>query len=305
MNQHDIVTAFREEKFTLDQYGQINLSASLRKDMESMLETISKDLYSSDVHFLYELIQNAQDNSYPVHQKRRIQFTLLKDDPTGSPDSEGCLCVINNELGFNEEDIKSICSAGQSTKKKKKIEGFIGEKGIGFKSVFKISSFPHIFSNGFHIHFKDRDPDIGLGFIVPYWVDQIPAIVQDNIDKTCILLPLKKDCYEQIKAALLRHKPETSLFLNNLQEIVIDLGDEDYTASFDLVRQNDNIVSLTETINGTKQQYQYWLAEKKILVPDDLHEAKREGVSERTIIVALPLDNQSFDYSVLLICHPI
>ena len=298
MNQHDIVTAFRKEKFTLDEYGQINLSASLRKDMESMLETISKDLYSSDVHFLYELIQNAQDNSYPVPQKRRIQFTLLKDDPTGSPDSEGCLCVINNELGFNEEDIKSICSAGQSTKKKKKIEGFIGEKGIGFKSVFKISSFPHIFSNGFHIHFKDRDPDIGLGFIFPYWVDQIPAIVQDNIDKTCILLPLKKDCYEQIKAALLRHKPETSLFLNNLQEIVIDLGDEDYTASFDLVRQNDNIVSLTETINGKKQQYQYWLAEKKILVPDDLHEAKREGVSERTIIVALPLDNQSFDYSV-------
>ena len=65
MNKKNFITDFRKEKFTLNEAGQIDLSPSLRKDMESMLETISKDLYSSDVHFLYELIQNAQDNRYP------------------------------------------------------------------------------------------------------------------------------------------------------------------------------------------------------------------------------------------------
>ena len=214
----------------------------------------------------------------PKNQKRRIQFTLLKNDPTGSPESDGCLCVINNEKGFNEDDIQSICSAGQSTKKAKKIEGFIGEKGIGFKSVFKISSFPHIFSNDFHIHFKDSDPEIGLGYIIPYWVDNIPTIVQNNREKTCILLPLQKGSYKQVKDALLNHKPETSLFLNNLEEIVIDLVDEDYQASFDLVRSGENIVNLTETINGKVLRYQYWLTEKKVNVPENINEAKRAGV---------------------------
>ena len=40
--------------------------------------------------------------------------------------------------------------------------------GIGFKSVFLISSQPHIFSNGYQIKFNEKPcPECNIGYIVP------------------------------------------------------------------------------------------------------------------------------------------
>lgn len=66
------------------------------------------------------------------------------------------LTVFNNEKGFSKANIESICSAGISTKKGNGHRGYIGDKGIGFKSVFLISSQPHIFSNGYQIRFNEN-----------------------------------------------------------------------------------------------------------------------------------------------------
>ena len=45
----------------------------------------------------------------------------------------------------------------------------LGQKGIGFKSVFRVTDVPEIHSNGFHIRF---DVNSGpLGYIMPHWVD--------------------------------------------------------------------------------------------------------------------------------------
>ncbi|KAJ0973582.1 hypothetical protein J5N97_021541 [Dioscorea zingiberensis] len=46
----------------------------------------------------------------------------------------------------------AICSIGVSTKRGRRNEGFIGERGFGFKSVFQVSNQPHIISNRFLIH---------------------------------------------------------------------------------------------------------------------------------------------------------
>lgn len=53
---------------------------------------------------------------------------LTKKDitKTGAP---ATLLVFNNEVGFSRENIDSICSIGRSTKKGKRRQGFIGEKG--------------------------------------------------------------------------------------------------------------------------------------------------------------------------------
>ena len=48
--------------------------------------------------------------------------------------------------------------------------GYIGQKGIGFKSVFRITHKPAIHSNGFHICFDaSSDP---IGFILPHWCEE-------------------------------------------------------------------------------------------------------------------------------------
>ena len=116
---------------------------SMWSQYQKMGKELSEGIYAEDNHFIYELIQNAEDTKSNEEQ-HTLEFTLENNG----------LIVFNNEVGFTEEQIKAICSFGQSTKALEKNEGFIGEKGIGFKSVFKITDKPAIFSNGYRFYFN-------------------------------------------------------------------------------------------------------------------------------------------------------
>lgn len=75
---------------------------------------------------LFLQVQNADDNKYPEHVEPTLTFILQK---TG-------IVVLNNECGFMPENIRALCDVGRSTKKGS--GGYIGKKGIGFKSVFRV-----------------------------------------------------------------------------------------------------------------------------------------------------------------------
>ena len=130
------------------------------------LQRLSKELYSKDTHFVLELIQNADDNSY--------NKSLLSAGPVDlpalkfiiGPDS---VTVLNNEVGFSERNIRAICDVGRSTKGAHH-SGYIGQKGIGFKSVFRITDTPEIHSGGYHIRF-DAKCD-AIGYILPHWIQE-------------------------------------------------------------------------------------------------------------------------------------
>lgn len=47
------------------------------------------------------------------------------------------IVVLNNEQGFSFNNIRALCDVGNSTKKNLDA-GYIGKKGIGFKSVFRV-----------------------------------------------------------------------------------------------------------------------------------------------------------------------
>jgi hypothetical protein len=87
--------------------------------LKNALEHLSTSLYGSDVHFVMELVQNADDNIYEHGIKPTIKFQLY-------PHS---IVVSNNERGFQKENIIAICGVGGSTKKG--LTGYIGQKGIG------------------------------------------------------------------------------------------------------------------------------------------------------------------------------
>lgn len=53
-----------------------------------------------------------------------------------------------------QSNVRAICSTGESTKTN--TSGYIGEKGIGFKSVFKAASKVHIQSGPFSFFFEHR-----------------------------------------------------------------------------------------------------------------------------------------------------
>lgn len=76
--------------------------------------------------FIYQ-VQNADDNTYPKDVEPTLAFVL----------QENGIAVLNNERGFSAENIRALCDIGNSTKKGSN-QGYIGNKGIGFKSVFRV-----------------------------------------------------------------------------------------------------------------------------------------------------------------------
>lgn len=156
----------REEEFGVGLHEeltekQLKISNKQTEREGRSLQRLSQELYSKDTHFVLELIQNADDNSYSldlsVHPT--VQFVLHKD----------CICVLNNEVGFLEKNIRAICDVGKSTKDPSR-SGYIGQKGIGFKSVFRITDAPEVHSNNFHIRFNTASGPIG--YILPEWVER-------------------------------------------------------------------------------------------------------------------------------------
>ena len=291
-NAREFIERFRSGKYGLDKKETWKKGDHrLLKDLTNAVENLSKGLYEKDVHFLLELIQNAEDNSYG-DASPELNFVLLDDDPTGTEGSDGCLCVFNNEVGFTEANIESISSVGASTKDK--ISGYIGEKGIGFKSVFIVSSAPHIYSNGFAIKFLEEDPNFILKYIVPYWLDSVPKIVWDRGFRTSLLLPLKPDKKPQIIEYLKSIKAETILFLKKLEGISIEAESAD--ESLELLRSTSDAGVTELLVRRAKSEPEvssYCTYTHKASVPPHLKEEKREEIEERVVTIALPLSNNA------------
>ena len=72
-------------------------------------------------------VQNADDNIYLENVEPTLTFIL----------QDSGIIVLNNEQGFSAQNIRALCDVGNSTKKGSNA-GYIGKKGIGFKSVFRV-----------------------------------------------------------------------------------------------------------------------------------------------------------------------
>ncbi|KAM7485828.1 hypothetical protein LguiA_001837 [Lonicera macranthoides] len=218
-----VIESIRREEFGLDPSLSVMESSMLKKQHARLgraLHCLSHELYSQDSHFLLELIQNADDNVYPGNVEPTLTFILM----------EGGIIVLNNEQGFSAENLRALCDVGNSTKKGS--AGYIGKKGIGFKSVFRVSDAPEIHSNGFHVKFDITEGQIGfvLPTVVPpcdiHMFSKLASIdtnrVDDNIWNTCIVLPFRSKFSEDfalnnIISMFSDLHPSLLLFLHRLQ----------------------------------------------------------------------------------------
>lgn len=96
--------------------------------------------YSDKTHFIFELLQNADDA-----EATAVVFNLYDDRLEFSH---------NGKRLFDYRDIKSIVAIGKTTKGKKDYTT-IGKHGIGFKAVFAYTHRPQIYSG--HIAFDIVD----------------------------------------------------------------------------------------------------------------------------------------------------
>lgn len=243
----------------------------LKSTLNNALEQLSEDLYSKENHFILELIQNADDNDYENGVAPLLKFTIDHEK----------IFIQNNEKGFTEANVRALCDVGKTTKLKRL--GYLGEKGIGFKSVFRISNTPQIFSNGFRFEFKRKDTQDKLGFVVPYWIDEIPEFVDEKL--TNIVLPLRKEVRDEL-SKFDEIEPTLILCLRKLKIIEI----------YNITENEHNKVVLEEKdgraeITCLKGKKYYKLVRKTLAVPKDIQEQeeKRKDVKETELILAFPL----------------
>jgi len=242
------------------------------------INSLSEQLYQKTTHFLLELIQNADDNSYRSGVSPTLSISLDGD----------YLRVDCNEIGFQPDQIEAICTIAWSTKKRSSDSTYyVGEKGIGFKSVFKAADVVWICSGYYQFKF---DRNAILGMIAPVWEkfpeDPIPG-------HTSFLLKLSSKCNRKELAQEIQSlQPTLLIFLRKLRTLKLKIGTgnpsglqnwENTLSRADGTERGFSVTSLKEKENVSR----YILCKKKISgLPK---EEKRPGVSQSELVLAFPV----------------
>jgi hypothetical protein len=155
-------------------------------------------LYSERTHFIFELIQNAEDAG-----ATEIAFELFADR----------LELRHDGRPFTEDDVRGVCGVGKSAKSGDRDLTAIGKFGIGFKSVYAYTRTPRIHSasqqggdEDFRIENYVRpypeEPLTAAGtlFVFPFDHGEVPAAVAAG----------------EIAAALAAIQPRILLFLRSI-----------------------------------------------------------------------------------------
>ncbi|XP_074278422.1 uncharacterized protein LOC141602012 [Silene latifolia] len=284
----------------------------LRNDLRMGVKYLSAELYSKDVHFLMELIQNAEDNEYLEGVEPSLEFLITSRDITGTG-APATLLIFNNEKGFLRKNIESICSVGDSTKAGNRKRGYIGEKGIGFKSVFLLTANPYIFSNGYQIRFSEKPcTECDIAYIVPEWVDK-PCVsdIQEiygrhtSLPTTTLILPLKADKVKAVKEQLSSLHPELLLFLSKIKRLsvkednqnpklnsvrAISISSERDFVSKKNIDAESYTVHLAAEEDGDESQGEcrYYMWRQKFPVKVENKVDKRKDIEEWSITLAFP-----------------
>lgn len=178
------------------------------------------DKYSDQAHFIYELLQNANDAKAT---KSSFQLTTdglyfkhngTKNFWVSNPDNE-IQDQQNNKLG----DINAITAVAQSNKKD---QSTIGKFGVGFKAVFQYTETPHIYAPNFQFKISK--------YIVPIKLNEdlkdrhknetvffFPFDKQET-DENGNLKMSKEQAYSDILAKF-KNIVYPTLFLSDLQEV--------------------------------------------------------------------------------------
>lgn len=276
----EVIERIRNEEYLLDIEGESDKvkrgARSLHKKLNSALKLLSEELYSKQTHFVLELIQNADDNDYAAGVVPKLTLAL-------SPER---LILVNNEKGFTEGNVQALCSVGESSKAKK--SGYIGEKGIGFKSVFLVSNAPEIHSNEYHFRFDRSEETNLLGYVVPHWCEPIG---EANKGFTTIILPAKdgyrfgSETLEGIDASLL-------LFLSRIRKLTLEGTDARVTYRR---KDREGISYLTTKRESTEVPSQIkemrFVRVATVFSMQKVSDEKRPDVETSTVVLAMPVDS--------------
>lgn len=197
---------------------------------------IFEDFYPDQAHFVFELLQNAEDA-----RATEVSFSLSKD---------GCRFEHNGARLFTEKDVRSITGIHNSTKEKSADE--IGKFGVGFKSVFVYTLAPEIRSGEFSFRISRLvmpgriNDDGGNQSITRFW---FPF---NNPKKPADV------AYNEVSSGLRDLAETTLLFLSNIQAINWWIDDGTSGSILRVAHSEEHIEVLKES-DGSKTATSHFL----------------------------------------------
>jgi len=171
----------------------------IERTATNSIRTLSK-LYAERSHFVLELLQNAEDalrrRASDWDGSRTVSFHLSTES----------LRISHYGERFSEDDVKAICSVGESNKELTDI----GRFGIGFKSVYAITDRPEIHSGR-------------ASFAIDNYVRPVEIqSIDHHPDETVIVIPFMSEddsIHNEVAAGLEHLGATTLLFLRQIEEI--------------------------------------------------------------------------------------
>ena len=201
-------------------------------------------LYSDGTHFVFELLQNAEDA-----KAKRLAFTLFDDR----------LEVRHDGRPFDEKDVRGICGVGEGTKEDDFTQ--IGRFGIGFKSVYAFTTTPAIHCGDEHFEIQNyvRPHAAGERSVGNPWSTLI-VIPFDKADVSC------EFAATEIGKRLRGLRARTLLFMENIEEIeyqVLKGAGGSYLKSAQECVDSNLITVIGERSDATDSESEQWLVFKK------------------------------------------
>ncbi|MFH2122752.1 MAG: hypothetical protein ABIJ50_04635 [Pseudomonadota bacterium] len=248
------------------------VEASRENGFEDGIKRLLTDLYPDNAHFIYELLQNAEDAG-----ASQVLF-ILNDD---SLEFEH-----NGDRLFSIANVAAITSIGVSTKKDDHTS--IGKFGVGFKAVFAYTNTPEIHSGDFHFRIRD--------LVVPDTDDIAVCSREDNL--TRFVFPFdnpkksKKNARNEIERNLRQLNENTLLFLKNIQKIEFLLPNATMGSLERNTKDKNRIEIFVQYPEGTEPTSVAFLRFEKMV---DVHDEDREIKSCRISVAFSMVENKVRD----------
>lgn len=259
------------EKFRTDNFRR-------HWDDRSWLGFLGK-IYTERTHFIYELLQNAEDVKASL-----VRFSLYNDR----------LEFEHDGRLFDEADVRSICAINKGTKEEDVTQ--IGKFGIGFKSVFAVTCNPEVHSGQYHFKIMD--------YLDPYDCNEkIPA----KGFETLFRFPFDRkevqahESFDELQESLRNMPTHTILFLKHIKKIHIMINGEDCpTLSKQITANHSNGTSEVVLTKGKYHKENYLLFSKPVpfskadLSVEISYLLSKEGTltspSNRSLVVFFPTE---------------
>jgi hypothetical protein len=225
-------------------------------DEDNGIRDIVEELYPDRAHFVYELLQNAEDR-----EATTARFVLC----------ENSISFEHDGKPFSKEDVLGITNIGKGTKKEQ--EDQIGRFGIGFKAVFAYSETPHIWSPTYSFKISE--------LVLPTAIPPRPDVGPRTRFEFPFNNPKKnqQDAYAEVEAGLKELAETTLLFLSHLKCITWKIGPKPL-GQVVRIEHSDNHIEIQKRSGGNTVTSSHFLRFSEPV----------EGLERQSVSVAFELD---------------